>query len=552
MKIKIIALILAFVQVIAMLMIYSCEITPRVGPGPFARRGVIDLSQWDCRRDGPVRLDGEWEFFDRQKLSPVDFVRFDPPKAREYIRVPEGFSPSLKMYSPGYQNGFATYRLKVITGADKTSRLGLCIELIHPLYRLYINGLLVHGDSSVVVDQGYMTAGYSNAVVSLPEGKGVYDIVLQAANSHFPIGGINFSINLGCLGSLQASQQRNTFLPMVLVIILLLVGLGQFALFSLQRSNFEYLYYGLSCIGVLLYTAEMHSAYWSSLFPFFPWDGADRFLVGALYVGNTFFMGYIRRLFPTEMTKGLFFAYAAASLALGLAVVVVPKENFGQLLPVYHGQAIAAAFVYYYIAILATARRRDGALIILAGIAIGTLAVALFILRTHDLLPSDFDSLLLSLVINSLVQAIVTARHFIHVRRLTNHLAAEYDKLKTRLDERMRTDTRMMTESIEGKIKAAVDYLRENFTEDISRENLAGSIGMHPDNFSHYLKIFTGKKYNDYVNELRVSEAARLLRETEHPIIEIAMNAGFRSLRTFNHSFIKIIGCKPSDYRKAR
>jgi hypothetical protein len=47
-------------------------------------------------------------------------------------------------------------------------------------------------------------------------------------------------------------------------------------------------------------------------------------------------------------------------------------------------------------------------------------------------------------------------------------------------------------------------------------------------------------------------QAARLLRETENPITEIAMNAGFRSLRTFNHSFIKTMGCKPSGYRKAR
>jgi hypothetical protein len=58
-------------------------------------------------------------------------------------------------------------------------------------------------------------------------------------------------------------------------------------------------------------------------------------------------------------------------------------------------------------------------------------------------------------------------------------------------------------------------------------------------------------KFTDYVNSLRISEACRLLRATDHSVTEIASMAGFGTLRTFNRAFIKRMGVSPSNYRKS-
>jgi transcriptional regulator GlxA family with amidase domain len=57
---------------------------------------------------------------------------------------------------------------------------------------------------------------------------------------------------------------------------------------------------------------------------------------------------------------------------------------------------------------------------------------------------------------------------------------------------------------------------------------------------------------NDYINELRIKEAARKLKETDDKIIDIAFSVGFGSLRTFNKAFREIMKISPAYYRKSR
>ena len=63
-------------------------------------------------------------------------------------------------------------------------------------------------------------------------------------------------------------------------------------------------------------------------------------------------------------------------------------------------------------------------------------------------------------------------------------------------------------------------------------------------------KIFTNKKMGDYINELRVKDAAKRLVETDDNVISIAFSVGFDSLRTFNRVFPKFMNMTPEKYRK--
>jgi len=72
---------------------------------------------------------------------------------------------------------------------------------------------------------------------------------------------------------------------------------------------------------------------------------------------------------------------------------------------------------------------------------------------------------------------------------------------------------------------------------------------MHPDSFGRFFKIYTNKKISEFINELRVMEAARKLRESSANIIEIAFSVGFESLPTFNRAFMKVMNVTPTQYR---
>ncbi len=110
-----------------------------------------------------------------------------------------------------------------------------------------------------------------------------------------------------------------------------------------------------------------------------------------------------------------------------------------------------------------------------------------------------------------------------------------------------------LTPRIEEKVKRAVAYIEENYTSEISRENLAASLNMHPDTLGRYFRIYTDRKISEYINELRVHDAARRLKEKpDANVIDIAFAAGFESMATFSRAFIKVMRCTPTDYREKR
>ena len=108
-----------------------------------------------------------------------------------------------------------------------------------------------------------------------------------------------------------------------------------------------------------------------------------------------------------------------------------------------------------------------------------------------------------------------------------------------------------ITSQTEEKIKQALAYIEMNYTSDISRENLAASLDISPNHLGKFFKVHTGKKINEYINELRISDAAKMLREqSDENIINIAFSVGFESLSTFNRAFLKVMGVTPTEYKE--
>ena len=108
-----------------------------------------------------------------------------------------------------------------------------------------------------------------------------------------------------------------------------------------------------------------------------------------------------------------------------------------------------------------------------------------------------------------------------------------------------------LTDRFEKKLQKVIHHIHDNYLSELSREGLAEQVGVHPDNLGKQFKKYTGKKLGDYIYELRVNHAAKMLRENaDRNIIDIAFEAGFESLRTFNRVFPKFMEMTPLQYRK--
>ncbi len=93
-------------------------------------------------------------------------------------------------------------------------------------------------------------------------------------------------------------------------------------------------------------------------------------------------------------------------------------------------------------------------------------------------------------------------------------------------------------------------YLHQHFTDYISLEKIAAVASMTETSFCRFFKRMTGQTFTEYLNELRIGHACRLLAESTRTISEIAYGSGFNSSTHFNRVFFRQKGQSPSHYRK--
>lgn len=100
------------------------------------------------------------------------------------------------------------------------------------------------------------------------------------------------------------------------------------------------------------------------------------------------------------------------------------------------------------------------------------------------------------------------------------------------------------------KIKQAVEYIKENYASDLNMAVVSNYISMNYSLFSYSFKQYTGSNFVNYLKDIRMKEAKRLLAESDMRIIEISQAVGYENEKHFMKIFKSSCGVSPSEYRK--
>jgi AraC-like DNA-binding protein len=99
------------------------------------------------------------------------------------------------------------------------------------------------------------------------------------------------------------------------------------------------------------------------------------------------------------------------------------------------------------------------------------------------------------------------------------------------------------------RVNRVKEYIARHYKEEIKLDTLAALVAMAPSAFSRFFKQRTGRGPLDYLIDVRVGVAARMLVDTSTSVSEICYACGFNNLSNFNRTFKARRGYTPRDFR---
>ncbi|WP_420400494.1 AraC family transcriptional regulator [Flagellimonas sp.] len=95
-----------------------------------------------------------------------------------------------------------------------------------------------------------------------------------------------------------------------------------------------------------------------------------------------------------------------------------------------------------------------------------------------------------------------------------------------------------------------ISFLNENFDKKIELKEVASIANMTPNAFCRYFKKRTKKSFSQFLNEIRIRHACKLLIEGRLQIATICYQSGFNTLTNFNRQFKSLMNITPTEYMK--
>ncbi|PKM72062.1 MAG: histidine kinase [Firmicutes bacterium HGW-Firmicutes-16] len=401
-----------------------------LAPSPkAAHNGKVTLSGEDL-----VSLDGDWEFYWGQLLTPEDFVGGNTPQVDSLMKVPDSWDSNA-----AYPNqGVATYRL-IIDFPASLKDPALRISNIASAYKLYANGQLITEVGTVSKSPSHFKEKEQSLIVALPNDTQELELIFQVANLNYFKGGIRESPMFGSKQVL--AQQKTALLSLQLLFIgsILIFGVYYLLLFLLQTKNKTALYFSLLC-----FITALRSLIWGEqpIQIFFPTATYDaRLLINYLTGYNLIpcFIMFVLSIYPKEYKKTV------------LGFVLLPTIIFDVLLLLKSHEFMSSLTSYIYILVLlqmiciicilikAVLRKRDNAKLMYIATCVFVLAILQDILHYKGIGGINASNMFLygNLVVIIAMSYVQAKQQALTQKKLVfyNENLIEADKLKDKIME---------------------------------------------------------------------------------------------------------------------
>lgn len=431
--------------------------------------GVMDLGGWHAAKDGPIALDGTWQFYWDALIPPEMLDAGETAAAPLAISVPGTWNDTTVDHRPLSGHGRATYRLRLHLD-EPSDDLGLKFLDAATAARIFVDGRPVftqgHPGDAPIDSRPAFTPG----VVRLPPLGHTAEIVIWVSNFHHRLGGLWEPIRIGIFGDLVRERESRSGQRWFLVGAILIIGIYHLGLYVSRHQERAPLYFGLFCLAVAARSLTTGERIIMTIAPAFNWGVLEKIEYISFYLCVPLFGLVLGALFDDAWVRRTTKAVAGIAAALIALVLLTPVRIYSYSMPPF--QWLTIGLLVCGLVALGTAlkRRSPGALPLLLGFAALAAAGANDILYSRLIIQSIY-MLPMGLFIFIMCQALVLANRY-----------ADAFHLLDRQHRELETANRNLAEEVEVRKRAERAVKAERDTLDIITRSMgAGLVVISPD-----------------------------------------------------------------------
>jgi PAS domain S-box-containing protein len=478
----------------------ACLNDPPRRIAPKAVKGVLDLSDWNFKIDGPVDLSGEWEFYWQQHLMPQDFALKNADQKTGFIEVPgywKGYELDGKKL-PGY--GYATYRLNIVLNKQQ-ELLALRTVEISNAYIIFVNGQRVGSLGQTGKNRATTVPRQYHQIFDFAHETNQMELIFQVSNFHHRRGGIWEVIQLGREKDMRKAQERRLGFDLFLVGSILLMALYHLSLFIFRKTDRAPLFFSIFCFLMVLRSVTTGGRYLMFTFPDLSWELMIKLEYLSIYLAVPAFAMFMQSIFPKFSEKFLLILKALA-IAFSCAVVFAPARIFSHTLNIYEIITLIGLLYALYVVFVSFSQNRIESCCFLFGFAILSLTVVNDMLHVEGMIQTGFY-LQFGFFFFMLSQAILLSYRFSSalttVETQQIDLRDTLESLKAEIIDRVQAEE-ALRES-EEKYRTILQSIEEGYYE----VDLAGNLTFFNDSLRRHLKYskdeLMGMNNRQFTNE---------------------------------------------------
>ncbi len=398
---------------------------------PYAINGVLNLTDYHIKHI--VKLDGDWEFYWDELISPADFKKRDVD-GDTFTTVPGTWDNLEKQFPSVSHQGIATYRLRIYKQFDNTD-FGIRLNRVDVAYKIWINDTLLYEAGKVATNKEDIVPAKEIKTHYFNSKSDKIEIILQVSNFNYNKGGIESSILFGTAKKMQSKENWSLALSFFLFGLLLIVAVNHIILYWLRRDVTSSLYFALLIFSIAFnFILIGNHSIVSLLFPNMSWAMQLKLDYLGDYISLFLFLKYISSLFKEECSHKVIKLVLIYSVALSIFVLVTSPLTFSYSLTQLH--IVVAIITLYILFVLSKAivSKKEGSKQAMLGTFVLILAIANDVLNNH-LIISTFNLLPYGLAIFIIIQSYLISFRLSKAYQYSVQLTDELDYFNDNLEK---------------------------------------------------------------------------------------------------------------------